>query len=230
MRPHCQRDGCRRGEYLRGLCEPHYEVQRQAGVWGKTSTERVRAHLSLLRAWGWGDTQIGEATGLKRSSVWRLRERARGQVQRETERAILAIEPNWCESALPVSALGSYRRIDALRCMGHTQLSIETQVGLKPYTLTDMRYRGNRIAARYAARITRVYDELKHIPGPCQATATYAYQQGCAPPLAWDDIDDPNERPIGVRGHSGDRLLRVKAKYRYPKRTYRHAAKETQAA
>jgi cobalamin biosynthesis protein CbiG len=49
-----------------------------------------------------------------------------------------------------------------------------------------------------AVRMAALYDELSATPGPSEVAARHARERGWAPPLAWDDIDDPEDRPQGV--------------------------------
>lgn len=103
-----------------------------------------------------------------------------------------------------VDATGTRRRIHALMALGHSTPRIGTACALDESTIRTLATR-QRITPRSAQRIARVYDELSMTVGTSTKTRRYAARMGWAPPLAWDDIDDPRERPSGVRrpSHSG---------------------------
>lgn len=56
--------------------------------------------------------------------------------------------------------------------------------------------------------VRRAYDQLSHLPGPSRETKKRALMKGFAPPLAWDDIDDPKCRPQGFLRPSDYRKLK----------------------
>jgi hypothetical protein len=82
--------------------------------------------------------------------------------------------------------------------MGWTFNEIGRRIGTTGQTLQSQ-LRTSRVSYRRAAQIAAVYDELWDKAGPSRITATKARGWGYAPPSAWDDIDDPRERPKGIR-------------------------------
>ena len=109
-----------------------------------------------------------------------------------------------------VPTLGSQRRVQALQALGHSRSRIAHEMGyadngaigylMKPTTTTML--------AVTAARIAEAYERLSMIvpTGPhADRARTWAKRHGYAPPLAWDDIDDPHEEPSGVRGREPKR-------------------------
>jgi hypothetical protein len=59
-----------------------------------------------------------------------------------------------------------------------------------------------RVFVPTAQRIDEVYQKLCMTRGPSQNSREYAARHHWPPPLAWDNIDDPNELPDGwQRGH-----------------------------
>jgi hypothetical protein len=85
--------------------------------------------------------------------------------------------------------------------MGWTFNEIGRRIGTTGQTLQSQ-LRTSRVSYRRAVQIAAVYDELWDKPGPSRITATKARRWGYAPPSAWDDIDNPLERPKGVRGEA----------------------------
>jgi len=154
-----------------------------------------------LRALGWTYVQIAEAAG---TSNWVPHKLATGGARRLLEEhlaAILAISLVPVESHRGVDGTGTFRRVEALQWMGWPMSDIGGRLGLKPYTLTTLRSRGEPVSFRVALAVKVLFAELSHLRGPSKQTATKARARGYAPPAAWDDdtIDDPTARPRGIR-------------------------------
>jgi hypothetical protein len=94
-----------------------------------------------------------------------------------------------------INPLGTTRRIHALGVMRWRHSDIAEAAGIHPryiHALTD----GRLIHRDTAAAIARAYDQLHMLTGPGHPrTEAIARRNGGHPPLAWDDIDDPDERP-----------------------------------
>lgn len=101
-----------------------------------------------------------------------------------------------------VPAIGTKRRLRALQAIGWTLTEIANQIGTKrsrveKWCSEERIY----VYATTAARVDEVYERLSmgRPVGPwATRTRNMAARKGYAPPLAWDNIDDPKERP-GVR-------------------------------
>lgn len=97
-----------------------------------------------------------------------------------------------------VSALGPQRRIRALQALGWGRDKIAAELGYSNGGSIAYLMRSETMLVATANRIAEVYDRLSMIvpvgAGPDRAR-TWAKRHGFAPPLAWDDIDDPSERP-----------------------------------
>lgn len=99
-----------------------------------------------------------------------------------------------------IDATGTRRRIRALVRMGWSLAEIGRRA--KPdakepsgwvYNLTTQ----DKVHVNTAARIKYVYDRISHRQGPSSAAMKRGIRAGWAPPMAWDDIDDPNDHPKG---------------------------------
>lgn len=97
-------------------------------------------------------------------------------------------DPGW------VSSLGVVRRRQALAAIGYGLPQLVPHLGVPARAL------GNYLRRPHVSRATfgkwsAVYDRLCMTPGPGWMAANYARRMGWAPPLAWDDIDDPTAVP-----------------------------------
>lgn len=107
-----------------------------------------------------------------------------------------------------VPALGAQRRLQALMRLGWSSHRIAAEAGLPHRNHVWRIIHGQKgrptvwIQRSTHAWVCEVYERLSMtVPEGHYVTRTrdFAEQQGWAPPLAWDDIDDPAERPAGHR-------------------------------
>jgi hypothetical protein len=150
-----------------------------------------------LRRLGWTWEQIGIAAGLAPTVAYNIvAGRQHQRVIVDTEQAILSVALAPVESHRGVDATGTRRRMQALAWMGWSTVNLSHRVGLRPATLHTLTYRGT-VSTRTARRVAHVYQQLSHLTGPSQQSATKARKAGHAPPMAWDDntIDDPAAHP-----------------------------------
>lgn len=97
-------------------------------------------------------------------------------------------------------ATGTVRRIRALMRMGYRGEDIaEVAVpGMKSgakwvYAVLDQ----TQVYPSTYWAIRNAYEALSHIPGPSPYARRQALKKNWAPPMAWDDIDDPECKPQG---------------------------------
>lgn len=102
-----------------------------------------------------------------------------------------------------VSDTGTARRVQALVALGYTFRQIGAALGLSHDVARKWAWGQSYIRTTTAAKVAVLYEEWSmKLPEASQGAAyarTTARRAGWAPPLAWDDIDDENERPMGVR-------------------------------
>jgi hypothetical protein len=119
-----------------------------------------------------------------------------------------------------VPAIGAQRRIQALMALGWSSQAIATAAGQphRNYVLRILNGQKGKptlwVERKTHAWVSAVYEELSmRLPdGPyADRTRQYAAAQGYAPPLAYDCIDDPNERPKGSAN-----VLETDGRYRGP--------------
>lgn len=101
---------------------------------------------------------------------------------------------------MTIPALGTQRRIRALQAIGWRISDIADALGLANsrgvcQPLWQLLTR-DVVRRTTAERVAALYDQWCMTPGPAAArNAAMARRRGWAPPLAWDDIDDPMEIP-----------------------------------
>ena len=89
---------------------------------------------------------------------------------------------------------GSIRRIRALMAIGWTRRHIADAAGVNERTI----YTVERATVMYtstAAALDVAFERLSGKDGPSAIARRIARRKGFAPPMAWLDIDDPDERP-----------------------------------
>jgi transcriptional regulator with XRE-family HTH domain len=117
------------------------------------------------------------------------------RVKRSTRDTILSI------THVGLTPVGAARRLQALAALGWSAREISRRTGIWPDNLVAIRLgkRKHIVRPEIIDRIINVYDELHMtIPPPSPVASrmrSLAAGYGWAPPMAWDDIDDPNERP-----------------------------------
>lgn len=100
---------------------------------------------------------------------------------------------------LMVSSLGTRRRIRALMALGWRAADISASCGWSTAEAVTILMTRNLVKPETRVRIDLVYEQLCMRLGPSNDNRRRALAAGWPPPLAWDDIDDPAERPSGWR-------------------------------
>lgn len=167
------------------------------------------------RAWhvidSMGRRELSRITGLRDSYLSRLHGRGpQAQVYRRTKATIL-------DAGTAVTPLGVQRRLQALLALGYSGAVLSKEVGVSVDAMRGLlrspeprKYHPHRVTAA----VLDLYERLQLAPMPTGASATAARNKaarmGFAPPMAWDDIDDPHENPTNWEYRPGERadLLR----------------------
>ncbi|GLP64250.1 hypothetical protein TUSST3_08700 [Streptomyces sp. TUS-ST3] len=177
-----------------------WKVNRQLGKPASVDAGPARAHLATLRqthTW----QSIAAATGIAQSNLFYIADGTRATIHRDTHDAILAATPKPKPAdTLHIDATGSRRRLQALMTVGHSVRYIAREcriakdrahdiaLGLQPTVRADV-----------AERIADAYKRLAFRPAPVNKftsrTRNLSAARGFHGPLAWNDIDDPNEQP-----------------------------------
>lgn len=174
----------------RGMCTKHYRVSPLRGY---VPVDQTRDRLALLRSRGVTVDMI-VASGI---STWCLRLiETNSRVQRSTEAKMLAIPvpTELIPTGAYINGAGTRRRLQALVAIGWTQRLIGQELGVVQSRVKALTHQDG-VTARVAFEVRDVFDRLAMTVGPSNPTRVRAAAKGWLPPLAWDDIDDPNEVP-----------------------------------
>ena len=102
---------------------------------------------------------------------------------------------------LTVDKLGAVRRIHALMAIGWPRRELARQAGYQGDAFAlILNGKRQRITLASHQRVADLFERLCMTPGPSSSTRIRATSKGWPVPLAWEDIDDPNERPRKGRG------------------------------
>jgi hypothetical protein len=171
----------------------------------------VFKHVVELQADGFGLERIADAAGVSRSVVLDVIYGRRGKNRRADAPVptiresyalrILALTPSDIEAAI-VPSTGTVRRLQALCAIGFAETDLAALMSMRPgnFSPVILGYRP-RITAATAARASEIFTDLWERPPSdrrAENTRKHAKARGWVGPLAWDDIDDPNEQPEGV--------------------------------
>ena len=95
-----------------------------------------------------------------------------------------------------VPSLGTARRLRSLVAAGHSWKQLSAELGLSlTWTRRLALDEDGTIRRTTAERVEALFTRLALVPGDSPHAFTVARKNGWAPPLAWDDIDDPEAEP-----------------------------------
>ncbi|KIU17882.1 hypothetical protein [Mycolicibacterium llatzerense] len=146
-------------------------------------------------------TCIADHADVAFSEVYHIIRGDRTYVLSDVARKILAVEPvpmfEWSPGR-QVPSIGSARRIQALVALGHTQADLAAEIGCYENRIPRM-MRQPFVTVAFARDVDALYRRLMFTPAPDTLAARRSRQRaqraGWWPPLAWEDIDDPAEKP-----------------------------------
>ena len=215
------------GERLRGMARPDYMRHRDRqiayGRWQPfVPAARAREHVRYLSSCGIGWAQAATLAGVPRGTVSKLLYGAGGsppsrRVRPATEAAILAVRPalEVVDGWTITDATGTRRRLQGLAWQGWSMARLSARLGPGRQLGTILsRDIGVRAAtARDVVSLCRELDGRRPPEGTREErsaaarTRNHARKMGWVPLAAWDDIDDPDARPVpgwerGGRGAS----------------------------
>jgi hypothetical protein len=95
-----------------------------------------------------------------------------------------------------VDATGTARRLQALAAIGWSYNELAARLGW-PWRYIQRLAKKSRptVERRTAQRVADVYRDLSARPGPSKLTRSVSAAKGWHTPIAWHNIDDPDEQP-----------------------------------
>jgi hypothetical protein len=160
----------------------------------------ARAHINKLRRFGLSVRTIallaGEQAGALSQIIYPNHRDYLTWITAARAERILAVSFNLdsIPSGRNVDAAGTRRRIEALMRVGWSQGHIGRALGVSRQRVFT--YRSSVHVESDTARAVRdLFEQWWDKPGPEIRAINKAIREGFPPPLAWDDIDDPDAEP-----------------------------------
>lgn len=173
------------------------------------SANPVRRHIDALHALGLGYERIGRAAGVGHGIMMDLIYGPRGgertgpveTIRKEHADALLALSADTVEFAL-VDPTGTVRRLRALVAIGWSETRLAGILGMGVGNFwTLIHGRRGRVTVTKQHAVVAMFRELWDQPQTGVAAdraRRIAKHYRWVGPLAWDNIDDPDEQPEGV--------------------------------
>lgn len=174
----------------------------------------VREHIQKLRDYGIGWKRVAELAGVGNTAVetiiygHKTRGGLNNRINRVNAAKILAVEPcleNMRPGAL-IPAIGAQRRVQALVWQGWSMLKLSQMLGFEASNLNLLMKR-DEITVRNHLKIQALYEQLWDKPRPVTRphdktsiarARNLAARKGWVSGMAWENIDNPRERPKGI--------------------------------
>lgn len=99
-----------------------------------------------------------------------------------------------------VDATGTQRRIQALAAIGWPIVTLSAEMGFPCREYCQQILYRSRVLPATRDKVAELYERLCMTPGPSAHARNRALKKGWAVPLAYDNIDDPDEVPHTVTG------------------------------
>lgn len=154
----------------------------------------VREHILTLHAAGMTDQAIARAAGCSIQPVGNIRKGKTQRVRQPIAEAILGVSLAAHPQQALVLNIGCRRRIEALHVMGHASSAIGKPVDVGRTMIKRWR-EAPRVYLETLELITAVYEDLRDIDGGDTRVKRWAARSKFHDPMAWSDIDDPDETP-----------------------------------
>ena len=193
----CRCDGCRTDATA---WTRRWKWRKQHGGSIMVPTDLIRRHLERLEASGMTLAQIARLSGVDTHTLSRAKYGETKSIMRRNAEAVARIKPGAEEGDWRVPSLGTTRRLQSLAAIGWSAADLAPELGFTPERVRALRS-GRRPAVTSATHrhVDEVWERLAMQPRPGVRMRAMAERGGWPPPLAWDDIDDPDEHPTGWR-------------------------------
>lgn len=175
------------------------QLRRLRRIPGYMDRVLVAAHTQKLLDAGWTRQEIAAAAQVSRKTAFNVLNSNAAAVQFATAQVLLRLRPQDAPSVRP--AIGATRRVRALCAMGWPLWWQAQRVGLSETGLRSISSgRTRHVSREHFDAINRVYRTHCMQLGPSEAARKAARAKQWATAAAWNDIDDPNDRPHSVIG------------------------------
>lgn len=172
---------------------------------GRAAPTRAREHIRYLQGYGLSGTAIAALCGVSVSLIQHILAKPgqpgyRRFIYAYSERQILAgrFDLDRLPDHVQVNVAGTRRRLQALACLGWSQVEIADMLGVD-HTVMSMYVTGrrSRCVVWRARQVRDLYAKLSMKLGSSPQAAGHAKAEGWAPPWAWDDetMDHPDTAP-----------------------------------
>jgi len=121
---------------------------------------RSRRHLEKLSKAGVGCNTVSDVAGVPRSSIAEIRAGRKLHVRKSTESKLLSVGPDCLTDAKLLPASPTWKRLDWLLAQGFTRTALAARLGSISKT-PALQIRKDRVTARTAAAVERLYRELR---------------------------------------------------------------------
>lgn len=196
----CSRPGCHRARLRDNpYCPPH--LYSQGLLTPRVQAQPAIQRIDLLTIMGYDSNAIASAAGIHRQTIARLRsddpaqygekltKRVRDGIMSTTPARILATGVGW------MPAWPSVRKLRALKALGMTHQQLADGTGISTARIKNFFLTRHRplISMADARSIDAFYRANEFTP---QGKRGSRSQRNWAPPLAWENINDPTDTPF----------------------------------
>ncbi|MFJ9012286.1 hypothetical protein [Streptomyces canus] len=195
-----------RPRYMRGCrCLPCRDANRRYCKQYRVKTVRkpirvdatpVRRRLQEWADRGYSQTQIGDAVGKKSGDISKILAGQPTIAPSVAARILCSPGPTGIPTCARIDSTGTIRRGQALHAIGYPLYVIAEGIPMATNHLARMlAHQPATVSAAVAQGMTALYEKLRWRPGTSHFAIHNARRHGWHGPLAWDDIDNPNEQP-----------------------------------
>ena len=156
----------------------------------------AREHIATLVEAGYSLSSIARRSGVSLSAIYNLSRGVNPTIHVDTSEAILGTRAG---DAVMVPSVGVHRRLQHLALMGWSAGRLAGELGVTQQMVSLLMIGKTRQVHVTTFEKVRVFFSAHwQDDGGSTRAKGYARRNGYVPAAAWDDIDNPNERPKGV--------------------------------
>lgn len=193
-----------------------WRLDRSRGITRYIDPAPTRSHIAALLGAGASYRAIADASGVSVQAVTKVHH-GQKNVRRDTATKILAVTRGQLHARDHgdkfVPDLGTRRRIRALMTLGHSHADTAAAAGWgrQPRIVANLLHQqGAWVTKAKHDGIDAAYRALSRRTGSSSRTKAAALRYGYPGPMAWDDIDDPDETPVVELDESGGAVPRTR--------------------